>query len=120
MNKTQLISLRIVPVASVSIAILFLNEFAISEVMSSLILVIFIYKSKYMKNQICTILGGGGFIGKYLARNMTKKNYRSHNNYKYLSKGYLKTQGTPGSIELLDWNPNNFSELKSIKNSDML
>ena len=29
-----------------------------------------------MKNQICTILGGGGFIGRYLVRNLTKKNYR--------------------------------------------
>ena len=27
-----------------------------------------------MKNQICTILGGGGFIGRYLVRNLTKKN----------------------------------------------
>ena len=75
-----------------------------------------------MKNQICTILGGGGFIGKYLARNMTKKNYRciitTRNAFQ---KGYLKTQGTPGSIELLDWNPNNFSELKeAIKNSDVV
>ena len=24
-------------------------------------------------------------------------------------KGYLKTQATPGAIELVDWNPNNFS-----------
>ena len=75
-----------------------------------------------MKNQICTILGGGGFIGKYLARNMTKKNYRciitTRNAFQ---KGYLKTQGTPGSIELLDWNPDNFSELKeAIKNSDVV
>ena len=36
-------------------------------------------------------------------------------------KGYLKTQATPGSIELIDWNPNNFSELKeAIKNSDVV
>ncbi len=75
-----------------------------------------------MKNQICTILGGGGFIGKYLVRNMTKKNYRciitTRNAFQ---KGYLKTQGTPGSIELLNWNPNNFSELKeAIKNSDVV
>ena len=75
-----------------------------------------------MKNQICTILGGGGFIGKYLARNMTKKNYRCIiTTRKAFQKGYLKTQGTPGSIELLDWNPNNFSELKeAIKNSDIV
>ena len=75
-----------------------------------------------MKNQICTILGGGGFIGKYLVRNMTKKNYRCIiTTRKAFQKGYLKTQGTPGSVELLDWNPNNFSELKeAIRNSDIV
>ena len=75
-----------------------------------------------MKNQICTILGGGGFIGRYLVRNLTKKNYRciisTRNSFQ---KGYLKTQATPGSIELIDWNSNNFDELKeSIKNSDVV
>ena len=75
-----------------------------------------------MKNQICTILGGGGFIGRYLVRNLTKKNYRciisTRNPYE---KGYLKTQATPGAIELLNWNPSNFSELKdAIKNSDIV
>ena len=75
-----------------------------------------------MKNQICTILGGGGFIGRYLVRNLTKKNYRCIvTTRKPFQKGYLKTQATPGAIELLDWNPNNFSELKeSIKNSDVV
>ena len=75
-----------------------------------------------MKNQICTILGGGGFIGRYLVRNLTKKNYRCIiTTRKAFQKGYLKTQATPGAIELLDWNPNNFSELKeSIKNSDIV
>ena len=75
-----------------------------------------------MKNPICTILGGGGFIGRYLVRNLTKKNYRciitTRNTFQ---KGYLKTQATPGAIELLDWNPNNFSDLKeAIKNSDVV
>ncbi len=75
-----------------------------------------------MKNQICTILGGGGFIGRYLVRNLTKKNYRCIvTTRKPFQKGYLKTQATPGSIELLDWNPNNFSNLKeAIKNSDVV
>ena len=75
-----------------------------------------------MKNQICTILGDGGFIGRYLVRNLTKKNYRCIvTTRKPFQKGYLKTQATPGAIELLDWNPNNFSELKeSIKNSDVV
>ena len=75
-----------------------------------------------MKNQICTILGGGGFIGRYLVRNLTKKNYRCIiSTRKAFQKGYLKTQATPGSIELVDWNPNNFSDLKeAIKNSDVV
>jgi len=75
-----------------------------------------------MKNQICTILGGGGFIGRYLVRNLTKKNYRCIiTTRKTFQKGYLKTQATPGAIELLDWNPNNFSKLKeAIKNSDIV
>ena len=75
-----------------------------------------------MKNQICTILGGGGFIGRYLVRNLTKKNYRCIiTTRKPFQKGYLKTQATPGAIELLDWNPNNFSDLKeAIKNSDVV
>ena len=75
-----------------------------------------------MKNQICTILGGGGFIGRYLVRNLTKKNYRCIiTTRKAFQKGYLKTQATPGAIELIDWNPENLSELKeSIKNSDIV
>ena len=75
-----------------------------------------------MKNQICTILGGGGFIGRYIVRNLTKKNYRCIiSTRKAFQKGYLKTQATPGAIELVDWNPNNFSELKeAIKNSDVV
>jgi len=75
-----------------------------------------------MKNHICTILGGGGFIGRYLVRNLTKKNYRCIiSTRKAFQKGYLKTQGTPGAIELINWNSNNFSELKeAIKNSDIV
>ena len=75
-----------------------------------------------MKNQICTILGGGGFIGRYLVRNLTKKNYRCIiSTRKAFQKGYLKTQATPGAIELINWNSNNFSELKeAIKNSDIV
>ena len=75
-----------------------------------------------MKNQICTILGGGGFIGRYLVRNLTKKNYRCFiTTRKAFQKGYLKTQATPGAIELIDWSPNNFSNLKeAINNSDVV
>ena len=75
-----------------------------------------------MKNHICTILGGGGFIGRYLVRNLTKKNYRCIiSTRKAYQKGYLKTQATPGAIELINWTPENFSELKkAIKNSDIV
>ena len=75
-----------------------------------------------MKNHICTILGGGGFIGRYLVRNLTKKNFRCIiSTRKAFQKGYLKTQATPGAIELINWNSNNFSELKeAIKNSDIV
>ena len=71
---------------------------------------------------IATILGGGGFIGRYLVRNLTKKNYRciipTRNPFQ---KGYLKTQSPPGSIELLDFKFDNLSEIeKSIKNSDIV
>jgi len=53
---------------------------------------------------------------------LTKKNYRCIiSTRKAFQKGYLKTQATPGAIELVDWNPNNFSELKeAIKNSDVV
>jgi len=75
-----------------------------------------------MKNQICTILGGGGFIGRYLVRNLTKKNYRCIiSTRKVFQKGYLKTQAAPGAIELIDWNSNNFSELReAIRSSDIV
>ena len=74
-----------------------------------------------MKNQIITILGSG-FINRYCVRLLTKKNYRCIiSTRKPFQKGYLKTQATPGSIELIEWNPNNFSELKeAIKNSDIV
>ena len=75
-----------------------------------------------MKNQICTILGGGGFIGRYLVRNLTKKNYRciipTRNAFQ---KGYLKTQAPPGAIEFIDWNINDFSKIEeAIQNSDIV
>ena len=74
-----------------------------------------------MNNKIITILGSG-FINRYLVRNLTKKNYRCIiSTRKPYQKGYLKTQATPGAIELLEWNPNNFSQLKeAIRNSDIV
>jgi NADH dehydrogenase len=71
---------------------------------------------------IATILGGGGFIGRYLVRKMTKKNFQciipTRNAY---LKGYLKTQAPPGAIEFIDFNPRDFSGLKkAINNSDIV
>ncbi len=75
-----------------------------------------------MKNPICTILGGTGMIGRNLVRNLSKKNFRciisTRNTFQ---AGFLKTQATPGSIELVEWNPSNFGTIKeSIKNSDIV
>jgi uncharacterized protein YbjT (DUF2867 family) len=74
-----------------------------------------------MNDKIVTILGSG-FLNKYLVRLLNKKNYRCIISTRTpFQKGYLKTQATPGAIELIEWNPNNFSELKeSIKNSDVV
>jgi len=71
---------------------------------------------------IATILGGGGFIAKYLVRKMTEKNFQciipTRNAY---LKGYLKIQAPPGAIEFIDFNPKDFSKIKeAIKNSDIV
>ena len=71
---------------------------------------------------IATILGGGGFIGRYLVRKMTEKNFQciipTRNAY---LKGYLKTQAPPGAIEFIDFNLKDFSKIKkAIKNSDIV
>ena len=71
---------------------------------------------------IATILGGGGFLGKYLARKKKKKNYRCFITTRNpFQKGYLKTQAPPGAIELIDWNLNNLTKIKeAINNSDIV
>jgi len=71
---------------------------------------------------IATILGGGGFIGRYLVRNLTQKNFRcivpTRNPF---TKGYLKTQATPGAIEIINFDSKNFNEIKNaINNSDVV
>ena len=72
--------------------------------------------------RIATILGGGGFIGRYLVRKMTEKNFQciipTRNAY---LKGYLKTQAPPGAIEFIDFNLNNFFRIEeAIKSSDIV
>jgi uncharacterized protein YbjT (DUF2867 family) len=71
---------------------------------------------------IATVLGAGGFIGRYLVRNLTAENYRCIiPTRKAYEKGYLKTQSPPGAIEFLDFNPNNFEALEdAIKRSDVV
>ena len=74
------------------------------------------------KYPIATILGGGGFIAKYCVRILAKKNFRciipTRNTFQ---KGYLKTQATPGAIELINWSSDNFDSVKeAIKNSDVV
>ena len=71
---------------------------------------------------IATILGGGGFIGRYLVRNLSKSNYRVFipTRKPYL-KGYLKTQSTPGAVELFEFNLKNYYKLEeAISNSDVV
>ena len=71
---------------------------------------------------IATVLGAGGFIGRYLVRNLTAENYRCIiPTRKAYAKGNLKTQSPPGAIEFLDFNPNNFAALEdAIKRSDVV
>ena len=71
---------------------------------------------------IATILGGGGFIGRYLVRNLTNKHFRCIiPTRKAFQKGYLKTQAPPGSVELIDFNSNNFDKIEeAISNSDVV
>ncbi len=73
-------------------------------------------------NLIATVLGAGGFIGRYCVRNLTNKNYRciipTRNSYQ---KGYLKTQAPPGAIEFIKWDSKNFSAIQeAISNSDIV
>ena len=71
---------------------------------------------------IATILGGGGFIGRYLVRNLTNKHFRCIiPTRKAFQKGYLKTQAPSGAVELIDFNSNNFDKIEeAISNSDVV
>ena len=71
---------------------------------------------------IATILGGGGFLGRYLVRNLTKRNFRciitTRNPF---TKGHLKTQAPPGAIEIINFGQDNLDEVKkAIDNSDIV
>ncbi len=68
-------------------------------------------------NSIVVIFGGGGFIGRYLIKALSEKSFRcivpTRNPFQ---KGYLKTQTTPGSIELIQFNTGNFSAVQEAIN----
>ena len=71
--------------------------------------------------KIIAIFGAGGFIGKYLIRELTKLEYRikvaTRNPY---LKGYLKPLGNPGQIELFKTNIFNSEDVKRVlKNCDL-
>ena len=51
-----------------------------------------------MKNQICTILGGGGFIGRYLVRTYTDAHGLKNLIQEFCNKSIDKRQGSS------DWN----------------
>ena len=68
--------------------------------------------------KIIAIFGAGGFIGKYLIRELTKLDYRikvaTRNPY---LKGYLKPLGNPGQIELFKTNIFNSEDVKRVLNN---
>ena len=72
--------------------------------------------------KIIAIFGAGGFIGKYLMRQLTKLDYRvkvaTRNPY---LKGYLKPLGNPGQIAFLKTNIFKPGDVKQVlKNSDFV
>ena len=71
-------------------------------------------------NQTIAILGGGGFLGRHLLRNLTTLDYRikiaTRNPFQ---KGYLKPLGNPGQIELFKTNIYNPDDIRKVlKNCD--
>jgi uncharacterized protein YbjT (DUF2867 family) len=73
-------------------------------------------------NQTIAIFGAGGFLGKHLMRELTKLDYRikvaTRNPFQ---KGYLKSQGNPGQIELFKTNIFNTDDIKKVlKNCDFV
>jgi len=71
--------------------------------------------------KIIAIFGAGGFLGKYLIRELTKLEYRikiaTRNPYQ---KGYLKPLGNPGQIELFKTNIFDSEDVKRVlENCDL-
>jgi len=69
-------------------------------------------------NQQIAIFGAGGFLGRHLMRKLTELDYRIKvaTRSPYL-KGYLKSQGNAGQIELFKTNILNEDEVKNILNN---
>ena len=65
-----------------------------------------------------TVFGGTGFIGRNLIAKLAKKGFKiivpTRNPYLH---GYLKLMGEPGQIEVLKFNPFNFSNLNDFTDS---
>ena len=73
-------------------------------------------------NKICAIFGGGGFVGKFLVRQLTRLDYRLKIGTKspYL-RGYLKPLGSPGQVELFKTSIQKEEEVKLVlKNCDFV
>ncbi|NDB49395.1 MAG: NAD-dependent epimerase/dehydratase family protein, partial [Proteobacteria bacterium] len=69
-----------------------------------------------------TVFGGTGFIGRNLIGKLAKKGFKivvpTRNPYLH---GYLKPMGEPGQIEVLKFNPFDFSNLNEfIKSSEIV
>ena len=68
--------------------------------------------------KIIAIFGAGGFLGKYLMRELTKLDYRikvaTRNPF---VKGYLKPLGNPGQIELFKTNIFNEEDVRKVLKS---
>ena len=68
-----------------------------------------------MTQQIATIFGGTGFIGRYLIRRLTKKGYRVIIPTRSpFQNGFLKTLGTAGQIEVTKLNIYDIDSVKKI------
>lgn len=65
-----------------------------------------------------TVFGGTGFIGRNLIAKLAKKGFKiivpTRNPYLH---GYLKPMGEPGQIDVLKFNPYNFSNLNEFIDS---